>query len=102
MITWMTESLKKHFNGYWRRGDNMPIHTSWKSMIQSMGRQYPGKKVCRALQGGKQVCVSQKAWSVFYATVTKRHGQGAEAKAMPKKVEETLEQILNWFREKRK
>lgn len=54
------------------------------------------------MKGGGKVCISQKAWSVFYATVTKRHGQGAETKAMPEKVEETLGQIVKWYRENRK
>lgn len=75
----------------------MPIHTSWLSMIRGMGRTYKGKKVCRPVKGGKQVCVSKKAWSVFFGTVTKRYGQGAEAKVMPKKTQETMEQIAEWY-----
>lgn len=71
-------------------------------MIRGMGRQYPGKKTCRKVQGGGQICVSVKAWSVFFGTVTKRYGAGAEKKAMPKKVEETIGQILEWYQEKQK
>jgi len=71
-------------------------------MIRGMGKSYAGKKICRPLQGGKKICVSAKAWSVFYATIRKRHGAGAETKPMPKKVSETLEQIVEWYKENRK
>jgi len=62
-----------------------------------MGKQYPGKKVCRPVKGGKQICISKKAWSVFYATGNKRYGSGFEAKPMPKKTQETLEEITKWY-----
>ena len=88
-----------------RGGIAMPIHTSWIKMIKGMGTQYPGSKVCRKLASGKQICVSKKAWSVFYGKINKMYGAGADAKAMPKKtatkktkkVEETIENPNDWI-----
>jgi hypothetical protein len=48
-------------------------------MIQGMGKQYKeGERKCRKLTDGSEVCVSQKAWSVFFAKVNKEYGSGAE------------------------
>lgn len=74
----------------------MPVHISWLSTIKSMGKTYPGPKKCKDV-GGKQVCVSQKAWSVFYATGNKRHGSGFETRPVPKKVSETIDKIVEWY-----
>lgn len=38
-----------------------------------MGKTYKdGDKVCKGLSDGSTVCVSKKAWSVFYATLRKK------------------------------
>lgn len=70
-------------------------------MIRGFAKQYPsGKNVCRDLQGGGKVCAPAGAWSKFFATVNTRYGSGAEKKVMPKKVSETLEEILTWYLER--
>lgn len=79
----------------------MPIHTSWKSMAKGMRKQYPGK-VCRDFTDGSKVCMGEKGWSIFYATGTKRYGKGFETKKMPKKTEESLKAIVQWYLEERK
>lgn len=72
-------------------------------MIRGFSKQYPsGKKKCYDLKGGGQICAPKGAWSKFFATVNSRYGSGAETKPMPKKVSETLEEILNWYLEKTK
>lgn len=69
----------------------MPIHADWLGMIQSMKKQYKqGKIACRSV-GGKSICASAKAWSVFFATGTKRYGKGFETKPRAKKVEEVFQ-----------
>lgn len=75
----------------------MPIHTSWKPMVQSMGKQYKGKKKCREFSDGKNVCVSEKAWSIFFATVTKNYSKGAEEKPRPKKTVEEADNLIEWY-----
>lgn len=77
----------------------MPININWKEMIRNMGKQYrEGKIVCRDLSDGTKVCVSEKAWNVFFATGNKLYGKGFEVKEKPKKVEETIsEEILKWY-----
>jgi hypothetical protein len=68
-------------------------------MIKGMGKQYPGSpKKCRKMSDGKDVCISKKAWNVFFATVTKRYGSGAEEKPKTKKVEETdTDYLIKWY-----
>jgi len=63
----------------------MPIHTSFRSLINGMKKQYAGtgKTVCRKLIDGSQICASEKAWQVFYSYVNKKGWD--EERAMPKK-----------------
>jgi hypothetical protein len=50
-------------------------------MIKAMGKTYKtGKPNCRKMTDGKKICVSKKAWSVFFGKVTKEYGRGAEEK----------------------
>ncbi len=84
----------------------MPIHTSWKSMANSMKKQYKeGKVTCRPFTDGSKVCASKRAWSLFYATVTKLVGRGGETKSRSKKINETvfqetvgevIQDLINW------
>jgi len=69
-----------------------------------MARTYAGqgKRKCYPLKGGKRICASEKAWSVFYARGNKKYGNGFETKPRAKKVSETLEEVLEWYLEKRK
>jgi len=46
---------------------------------------------------GTSIMVCDKARSVFYATITKNYGHGAEVKARPKSINETTEELLDWF-----
>lgn len=51
----------------------MPIAMSFKSMIESMRKKYPGgKEVCRVMADGSKICAGEKAWSIFYATMNKK------------------------------
>ena len=61
-----------------------------------MGKQYAGSIQCRDFTDGSQVCISKKAWSVFFATLNKRGW--SDTKPMPKKTSETLE----WYAEQLK
>lgn len=72
----------------------MPIHGSWKSMIRGLGKQHPGEKECR-LVGGDTICVSKKAWSVFYGYI-KEHNLNEKTK-MPHKIEESLDIMVEWY-----
>lgn len=48
----------------------MPIDSSWRHMIQSMKDQYKkGTEKCRDMKDGSKFCMSEKAWSVFFATL---------------------------------
>lgn len=72
----------------------MPINVSWTDMIHAMAKQYTGGKIrCYDLSNGKKICASKKAWSVFYAKVTKDYGRGAETKPRDRKVSESDEEI---------
>jgi len=74
----------------------MPIHVSFKSMARGMGKEYKeGKVVCRDFTDGSKVCISEKAWSVFFATLNKKGWD--ESKSMPKSTSEALEE---WLRKK--
>jgi len=75
----------------------MPIHTSWKKMCLSMKASYKAGKIkCRKFADGTQVCMSEKAWSVFFATINK---MGADdTKPRPKrKINEA--KMIDWFME---
>lgn len=81
----------------------MPIHTSWKSQAKGMGKTYKGPTECRKFIDGSQVCISKKAWSVFFATI-KKMGAKPE-KPRPAKISETvfnetaqsvIEEIIQW------
>ena len=64
----------------------MPIHGDWISMIRAMAKQYKtGPTRCYPKIGGGKVCATQKAWSVFYAKVTKQFGKKAYMKARTRK-----------------
>ena len=69
----------------------MPIHTSWKDMLQSMKKTYSGqgKTKCYDMSDGSKFCASEKAWSVFYAKVTEDYGKGAEAKPRSRDTQES-------------
>jgi hypothetical protein len=61
----------------------MPIDNTWVKMIKSMEHQYSGgKTTCRPVKGGGEVCASEKAWSVFYATMKKKGWSDKQALAM--------------------
>lgn len=50
-------------------------------MIKAMNKEYPqGKKRCYKVAGGGKICASSKAWSVFFAKITKEYGKGSETK----------------------
>jgi hypothetical protein len=79
----------------------MPIHTDWKSMAESMSKESKykaGKIKCRDFTDGSKVCMSSKAWSVFFATINK---MGADdTKPRPATINETVfnetvTQVLN-------
>jgi len=75
----------------------MPIDKSWVSMIRALGKTYSeGTKKCRELKGGGKICIPEKAWSVFFGVIAKKYGRGAEMKPMPKKTQETIEEIVRW------
>ena len=64
----------------------MPIHPDWFSMIRAMAKDYKtGAKRCYPKVGGGKICASAKAWSVFYAKVTKQFGKKAYMKARTRK-----------------
>ena len=75
----------------------MPIHTSWKSMATGMKTTYKkGKVKCRKFADGSQVCMSEKAWSVFFATISKMGA--SDTKPRPKKkINES--KLIDWFME---
>jgi len=61
----------------------MPVHASYKKMINSMGKTYKtGKVECKKLSDGSQVCVSEKAWSVFFGWLNKHNKKETEALAV--------------------
>lgn len=66
----------------------MPIHTSWKSQAKGMGKTYKGPTTCRKFTDGSQVCISKKAWNVFYATIKKLGGKPESPR--PHKINETV------------
>ena len=72
-------------------------------MIRGMKRTYckGGANVCRDFSDGTKICACEKAWSVFFATVTKNWGRGAETKPIPKHVQEAYEreELIEWFLE---
>ena len=48
-----------------------------------MGKTYSsGKKVCRKLSDGSEVCVSEKAWSIFYAWINKHNKDETKSLSM--------------------
>ena len=58
----------------------MPINSSYKSMIQNMGKTYKkGKTICRKLSDGSEVCVPEEAWSVFYGYLAKHKKKDTSA-----------------------
>jgi hypothetical protein len=82
----------------------MPIHTDFFDMARGMNKTYKkGPVKCRDFTDGKSVCMSEEAWNVFFATGTKRYGEGFETKARPKNVQESfVDDIVDWYlREKR-
>ena len=74
----------------------MPIHTSWKSMARGMMKTYGKGTTCYNFTDGGRICMSKKAWSVFYATGNEKYGEGFETKPRPKSVEETQE-LIDWY-----
>ena len=71
----------------------MPIHTSWKSMLQSMKKTYSGQgdTRCYDMTDETEFCASSKAWSVFFAKVTEDYGKGAETRPKSRTVNESTE-----------
>ena len=64
-------------------------------MIRSMKKTYTtGKVKCRDFSDGTKVCASQKAWSVFYASLKKK---GLKDTSAPKKFNEA--KLIEWFLE---
>jgi len=65
-------------------------------MIRGMAKSYrgQGKRVCRSMIDGSKVCASEKAWSVFFATIRKRKWD--DTKPMPKSLSSEL--ILNMIK----
>jgi len=63
----------------------MPIHTSFKSLVKGMKKQYKGmgKTVCRDFTDKTKICASKKAWQVFYSYLNKNRWD--ETKPMPTK-----------------
>lgn len=77
----------------------MPIHASWKSMAEGMRKTYAGGKgKCRPFTDGSKVCMSDKAWSVFFATINKMGADETKPRAKVKTSEST-EKIIEWFME---
>jgi len=63
-------------------------------MIKAMAKQYPGKKrKCYEIQGGKKICASKKAWSVFFAKLRKEGYDETKPKSV--KVEESEREELS-------
>jgi len=65
-----------------------------------------GKKKCRNFTDGAIICMTKKAWSVFYATLNK-NGWKAE-KARPRSITETvfmeavkqtMDDVTQWYAE---
>jgi len=76
----------------------MPIHTSWKKMAIGMRASYKaGKTKCRKFADGSQVCMSEKAWSVFFATINKMGASDTKPRPKKKKINEA--KLLDWFME---
>lgn len=78
----------------------MPIHVSWKSMAQSMKKKYPeGNTKCRDFTDGKNVCMSEKAWSNFFGSISKMGGKPEKERSQS--VEESLErqtdELIEWY-----
>jgi hypothetical protein len=77
----------------------MPIHDDYLDMARSIAKTYKkGETKCRDFASGKKVCMSEEAWTVFFATGTKRYGEGFDSKPRPKSVQESLiDDVLNWY-----
>ena len=74
----------------------MPIHTSWKSMAKSMAKTYckgATKKKCKKFTDGSQVCICQKGWSVFFASINK---MGAK-ETQPRPSKKINEAVMIWY-----
>jgi len=71
----------------------MPIHTSYKSMLKNLRSQYKeGPVKCRPMADGTNFCMSEKAWSIFYATMNKHKKDETEtASNLTLSTEEILE-----------
>jgi len=76
----------------------MPIHTSWKSMAEGMRRTYAGqgKTKCRPFTDGTKVCMSQKAWQVFFATINKMGADETKPRPHSKSTQESRK-VVEWF-----
>ena len=79
----------------------MPIHVSWKSMIQNMlnnpkyRKKNPERK-CHKLSDGTRICGPQGGWSIFFATVNRMGA--SETKPIPKAKKKFNEsKIINNF-----
>ena len=76
-------------------------------MIKGMASQYKGGKVkCRDFTDGSTVCATEKAWSIFYATLNKHKWSDTSARSVAvsetvfqQAIEETLKEIVDWYAE---
>lgn len=78
----------------------MPINISWKKMALGMKSTYTKKgqsTVCRDFSDGSKVCMSEKGWSVFFATINKMGAK--DTKPRPKQTQESREALIQWFTE---
>lgn len=54
------------------------------------GQYKEGSVKCRDFTDGSKVCMSTRAWTIFFATVTKLAGHGGETKARSQTINETV------------
>jgi len=65
-------------------------------MAEGMRGTYKvGPVKCRPFTDGTKVCMSKKAWQVFFATINKMGAD--ETKPRPQKTQEATEKLIHWF-----
>lgn len=58
-------------------------------MAESMKPQYKGGKItCRSFSDNSQICMSKKAWNIFFATINKMKAD--DTKPRPQEINETV------------
>ena len=68
-------------------------------MAKGMRKTYAGKgKVkCRPFTDGSKLCMSAKAWQVFFATINKMGADETKPRPKSKRTQESREKLIEWF-----